>query len=47
VAALRQRHGGRGLEIPPIVPEEVADAFLTRLGFVRGPLLQVEMERRL
>lgn len=47
VAALLHRHGESGLEVPAVVPEEVADGFLTSLGFVRSPLLQYEMECRL
>ncbi len=47
IAALRHLYAGRGLEIPPVVPEDVADAFLTRVGFVRSPLFQFEMECRL
>jgi len=47
VAALRHRHGGSGLEVPSVVPEEVADGFLRSLGFIRSPLLQYEMGCRL
>lgn len=47
VGVLGHRHGRSGLDVPAVVPEEVADGFLRRLGFVRSPLLQYEMECRL
>jgi ribosomal protein S18 acetylase RimI-like enzyme len=43
LAALRHRHEGRFWEIPALVPEGLADDFLTRMGFVRSTLKQFEM----
>ncbi|HEX7111857.1 MAG TPA: GNAT family N-acetyltransferase [Mizugakiibacter sp.] len=47
LVTLQAHFPGRAWTIPPLVPEELGGAVFEALGFIRGALEQVEMERAL